>query len=37
MDFYVANVQALILGANFLRHFSLLVDIKHSRLIDTTT
>ena len=35
--FIVANVQAPILGADFLRHFSLLVDIKHSRLIDTTT
>ena len=33
----MANVQAPILGADFLRHFSLLVDIKHSRLIDTTT
>ena len=35
--FIVANVQAPILGADFLRHFSLLVDIKHSHLIDTTT
>ena len=35
--FIVANVQAPILGADFLRHFSLLVDIKHSRLIDITT
>ena len=35
--FIVANVQAPILGADFLRHFSLLVYIKHSRLIDTTT
>ena len=25
------------MGADFLRHFSLLVDIKHSRLIDATT
>ena len=35
--FIVANVQEPILGADFLRHFSLLVDIKHSRLIDATT
>ena len=32
--FIVANVQEPILGADFLR---LLVDIKHSRLIDATT
>ena len=35
--FIVANVQEPILGADFLRHFSLLVDIKRSRLIDATT
>ena len=35
--FIVANVQEPILGADFLRHFSLLVDFKHSRLIDATT
>ena len=35
--FIVANVQAPILGADFLHHFSLLVDIKHSHLIDTKT
>lgn len=35
--FIVANVQNPILGADFLRHYSLLVDIKHSRLVDTVT
>ena len=35
--FIVANVQAPILGADFLCHFSLLVNIKHSHLIDATT
>ena len=35
--FIVANVQAPILGADFPHYFSLLVDIKHSHLIDTTT
>ena len=35
--FIVANAQSPILGANFLRHYSLLVDIKHSRLVDAIT
>ena len=35
--FIVANVQSPILGADFLRHYNLLVDIKHSRLVDAIT
>ena len=35
--FIVANVQTPILGADFLRYYSLLVDIKHSRLVDAIT
>ena len=35
--FTVADVQKPILGADFLRHFGLLVDIKQHQLTDTTT
>ena len=35
--FVVANVQRPILGADFLRHFSLLVDMRHHRLSDSLT
>ena len=35
--FIIANVQSAILGADFLRHYSLLVDMKHSRLVDAIT
>ena len=35
--FIVANVQSPILGADILRHYSLLVDIKHSWLVDAIT
>ena len=32
--FVIADVQSPILGADFLRHFGLLVDLRHSRLFD---
>ena len=35
--FILADVEKPILGADFLRHFNLLVDMKHSRLVDTQT
>ena len=35
--FTVADVRMPILGADFLSHFGLLVDMKHSRLIDPST
>ena len=35
--FIVADVQKPIIGADFLRHFGLLVDIKEHQLIDATT
>ena len=35
--FVIANVQHPILGAEFLRHFSLLVDMRHQRLSDGLT
>ena len=35
--FIIANVQSPILGADFLRHYSLLVDMKHNRLVDAIT
>lgn len=35
--FIVAETSTPILGADFLRHFGLLVDLKHNRLSDTTT
>ena len=35
--FIIANVKSPILGVDFLRQYSLLVDIKHSCLIDTIT
>ena len=35
--FVIADVKHAILGADFLRHYNLLVDIKHSALIDTLT
>ena len=35
--FIVADVHKPILGADFLRHFGLLVDMAQHRLIDTTT
>ncbi len=35
--FILADVQSPILGADFLSHFGLAVDLKHQRLIDPTT
>ena len=35
--FVTADVQSPILGADFLRHFGLLVDLRHSCLSDETT
>ena len=35
--FVIADVQTPILGADFLRHFGLLVDLRHSRLSDEET
>lgn len=35
--FYVAAVSQPILGADFLHHFDLLVDIKHRKLLDPLT
>lgn len=33
----IASIQNLILGADFLRHFALLVDVKHHHVHETTT
>ena len=35
--FIIADVKHPILGADFLRHYSLLVDVVHNRLSDTVT
>ena len=35
--FVIADIKHAILGADFLRHYNLLVDVKHSALIDTLT
>ena len=35
--FVVAKVKHPILGADFLRHFNLLVDVGHKRLVDAVT
>ena len=35
--FVIANVHIPIIGADFLRHYSLLVDMTNSRLVDTIT
>ena len=35
--FVIADVERPILGADFLRHFHLLVDMTHSRLVDPFT
>lgn len=35
--FIIADVKNPILGAHFLRHYSLLVDLKHNRLVDGIT
>jgi len=36
-SFIIANVQSAIIGADFLTHFGLLLDLKGRRLIDSTT
>ncbi len=35
--FTIADVPLAILGADFLRHFGLLVDMKNNKLLDSTT
>ena len=35
--FIIADTPFPILGADFLRHYSLLVDMRHNRLFDTLT
>ena len=35
--FYLGDVDQAILGADFLRHFNLLVDLKGRKLVDPTT
>ena len=35
-NFTIADVSQPLLGADFLRHFELMVDIKHQKLIDST-
>ena len=35
--FVIADIPQPILGANFLYHFGLLVDLRHSKLGDSTT
>ena len=35
--FVIADVQSLILGADFLQHFGLMVDVRHSELSDGLT
>lgn len=35
--FNIADIQFPILGADFLKHFGLVVDLKHSRLLDNKT
>ena len=35
--FIIADISTPIIGADFLREFGLLVDLKHSKLHDTTT
>jgi transposase InsO family protein len=36
-SFILADVHKPIIGADFLRHFSLLVDLRHQRILDATT
>ncbi|GFS97528.1 retrovirus-related Pol polyprotein from transposon 297 [Nephila pilipes] len=35
--FIIAAVSQLIIGADFLRHYGLFVDIRHDRLVDSLT
>lgn len=36
-DFYICDVTKPLLGADFLRHYQLLVDVANNELIDNTT
>lgn len=36
-NFVIADVSTPIIGADFLAHFGIIVDLKHRRLIDSTT
>lgn len=36
-DFIVADISTPIIGADFLAHFDLLIDLKNQQLIDKTT
>lgn len=36
-SFLVADVNMAILGADFLAHYGIIIDLKHKRLIDSTT
>ena len=36
-EFTLANVREPLLGADFLGHYNLLVDVAHSRLVDVST
>lgn len=36
-SFIVAQVDHAIIGADFLHHFKLLIDLGHIRIIDSTT
>lgn len=35
--FVIANIDKGILGADFIKHFDLIIDLKHKRLIDNLT
>jgi hypothetical protein len=36
-NFIITNVQSPIIGADFLSHYGLLIDLKNLRLIDTVS
>lgn len=36
-EFLIANINKAIIGADFLTHYGLLVDLKNKKLIDTIT
>lgn len=36
-NFIIADVDQPIIGADFLKHYGLLVDVKNNKLIDSTT
>ena len=37
LNFVIADISKLLLGADFLHHFGLLVDMAHRKLVDTGT